>query len=303
MMIYSNDPTQRMKEVKLSGLVYEPNALSLSGEPSADYDAYTLSVALDNYSPITAVQFDLTWIEGMSASSADVQLSARCSNHSLSLTPTGKGAWRVILYSLSNAPIADASGALFDLTFRGINFTGTTISASNILLGATDGKDYTSPGATLVTTPVTAVKAQSITLNAETLELKPRRQSTLTATLLPLNTYNKAYAWSSSNEAVATVSPEGVVTAVYDGVAIITATALDGSGVKAACRVTVVPPTPGDVDDNDRVTLDDAFVLARYISGVTDELVEPRAADLNGDGRVTVADVVAIVAKTLSRIE
>lgn len=63
--------------------------------------------------------------------------------------------------------------------------------------------------------------------------------TTLTATVLPISASNKQLAWSSDNEAVATVS-DGEVTAVAIGTANITATATDGSGVSATCCVTVM---------------------------------------------------------------
>ena len=50
---------------------------------------------------------------------------------------------------------------------------------------------------------------------------------------------NHEVSWKSSNEKVATVSSTGVVKAISVGTAIITATAKDGSGVKAACKVSV----------------------------------------------------------------
>lgn len=45
--------------------------------------------------------------------------------------------------------------------------------------------------------------------------------------------------WSSSNEAVATVSPEGLVTGTGEGKAIITASSKKDPSAKASCEVTV----------------------------------------------------------------
>ena len=65
-------------------------------------------------------------------------------------------------------------------------------------------------------------------------------ESTLTiqATVTPSNATNKAVVWTSSNENVATVSANGVVSAVGTGTATITATTIDG-GFTATCAVTV----------------------------------------------------------------
>ena len=79
----------------------------------------------------------------------------------------------------------------------------------------------------------------SISLDVNSLTLDKGDVATLTATVLPEDADNKGIIWSSSNEAVATVSSEGEVTALSLGEAVITATAADGSGVTASCTVTV----------------------------------------------------------------
>ena len=61
---------------------------------------------------------------------------------------------------------------------------------------------------------------------------------TLTATVSPSNASNKTVIWTSSNESVATVSSGGVVTAVAEGLATITAKTQDG-GFEATYSLTV----------------------------------------------------------------
>ena len=93
------------------------------------------------------------------------------------------------------------------------------------------------------------VPVSQITLNKAETSISVGNSETLTATVAPENATNKALTWASSDEDVATVAPDGTVTAVKAGAATITATAADGSGKSATCTVTVIggttPSQPG----------------------------------------------------------
>lgn len=85
------------------------------------------------------------------------------------------------------------------------------------------------------------VLVSSITLSQTEANMKATETLPLSATVGSENAVNKSLIWKSSNEAIATVSAEGVITANAVGNATITAIAADGSGVKATCDITVVP--------------------------------------------------------------
>ncbi|WP_418731536.1 Ig-like domain-containing protein, partial [Dysosmobacter sp.] len=97
-------------------------------------------------------------------------------------------------------------------------------------------------------TPET-VPVSQITLNKAETSISVGNSETLTATVTPGNAANKALNWASSDEDVAIVAADGTVTAVKAGAATITATAADGSGKSAVCKVTVTgdttPSQPG----------------------------------------------------------
>ena len=84
-----------------------------------------------------------------------------------------------------------------------------------------------------VEVPITEVQ-----LGREALDMYEGDTFKLTATVLPVNTTDsKDISWSSNNEAVATVSEDGKVTAKSVGTAVITATSTNGK--TASCTVTV----------------------------------------------------------------
>ena len=90
------------------------------------------------------------------------------------------------------------------------------------------------------------VPVTGVSLDESSITLDVGGNQTLTATVTPEDATNKKVRWSSDNEAVATVSEDGVVTAVAGGTAVITATTHDGL-FTATCTVTVnapdAPPT------------------------------------------------------------
>ena len=79
-----------------------------------------------------------------------------------------------------------------------------------------------------------------IILSDQTLTLLPEESKSLTATVMPADAFFTEVMWESSDEMVASVSSEGLVTAFFPGTCTITCSAIDGSGVFAECQVTVL---------------------------------------------------------------
>ncbi len=88
-----------------------------------------------------------------------------------------------------------------------------------------------------VTVEPLIILVTSITLDQETIAAEPGNVIQLIATVEPEDATDKTIIWKSSDENVATVNEEGVVTVLSEGTAVITATAADGSGVSASCSV------------------------------------------------------------------
>ena len=115
----------------------------------------------------------------------------------------------------------------------------TAISVGEAIITATtvDGTDLSATCKVMVVPTL----AESVVLNLNEVSLEATETATLVATVLPELTTDKSVEWSSSNESVAAIDANGLVTAITVGEAIITATTADGSNLSASCKVTVVP--------------------------------------------------------------
>lgn len=152
----------------------------------------------------------------------------------------------------------------------------------------TDKRDTTTPA---------DVKVSRITLSASTgLALTKGQTQKLTATVAPANATNKAVTWKTSDKNVATVSENGLVTAVGGGDATITCTAKDGSGVKATCKVTVTVPVSGIQlsQTSAALTVGDTLTLTKtiYPSDATNQAVtwtssSDAVASVDSNGKIT----------------
>ena len=78
-----------------------------------------------------------------------------------------------------------------------------------------------------------------INLNKSSLTMDALGTFQMTASVYPDSANDKRITWSSSDPAIASVDENGLVTALKKGTATITAAAMDGSGVKSTCKVTV----------------------------------------------------------------
>ena len=113
----------------------------------------------------------------------------------------------------------------------------TTVAAgSAIVTVTTTVGSYTATCAVEVSEPVAVT---GVTLDKNTLEINTRETSQLVATVLPNNATDKRVTWSTSDDTIATVDSDGVVSGVASGSATITVTTTDGS-FTAQCAVTVI---------------------------------------------------------------
>ncbi len=88
-------------------------------------------------------------------------------------------------------------------------------------------------------------KIQGITLSMSQAVTSDGKTVQLTATVKPDDAENKKLKWTSDNESVATVDSNGLVTAVGEGKATITASSTDGSNISASCVISVTKQSGG----------------------------------------------------------
>lgn len=146
MNIYSNDPVNIMKTVKIKGSIFEPNNLSFDGE-NLQNGNYVVSVGLDNYTGIVALQMDIHWMPGMTTSGELLKVSERLGAHNCSITKLDEDSYRFIAFSFGNSVVGGNSGKLFDLTFvpeGGVDYKDTPIFIDNVVMSNSLGQDYTS---------------------------------------------------------------------------------------------------------------------------------------------------------------
>ena len=92
---------------------------------------------------------------------------------------------------------------------------------------------------TTTTTTEKPIEVTGVTLDKSTLSLEVGATATLNATIAPSNASYKAVSFTSSDDAIATVDDDGLVTAVKAGTADITVESLMDGSKTAKCELTV----------------------------------------------------------------
>ena len=139
-------------------------------------------------------------------------------------------------------------------------------------------------------TDVTGIK-----LNTTAVSLNKGMTYALDATISPSNASNKNVIWKSNASYIASVSADGLVTAVGTGRAVITATTSDG-GYEAKCNVVVTQKVTGVVIDlvSARISVGNSTKLTATVQpsdagnkSVKWESSNPKVASVNANGLVT----------------
>lgn len=257
---------------------------------------YLMNLVLSNSTDITAVQMDIqlpTWYS-IVLDEANITYSDRVKDHSHVLSRVGDNLYRLIIYSMSNKPIAGNSGTIVTIPVRkddGSSMAGQTIYVSNVVMSDARGGKQSQPDI-MHTTPRLA-NLTSFVNGGEggTIEYLPSGpvmvNSTVTFKAIANDGWSFERWWVDGVEytdPVINIQVEDWTTVV-------------AYFVKNECTL------PGDANGDGKVDVKDAVLINNYYMGKEGVTIDEAAADANGDGVVNVKDAVWVVNTFLGSAE
>ena len=216
-------------------------------------------VVLSNVTPVTAIGFVLN--DGTSTFSNENGESEKVDVPSFKTKPiavTGvtldkttlsleEGATGNLVATVAPSTATDktVTFASSDAAIATVDNTGkvTAVKAGNADITVTT-KDGSKTAKCALTVTAKQIPVTGVTLDKSTLSLEVGSTATLNATIAPSNASYKAVSFTSSDDAIATVDNDGLVTAVAAGSADITVESIADGSKTAVCTLTVTEPEP-----------------------------------------------------------
>ena len=197
---------------------------------------------LTSQEPITAYQTDIVLSDGLTIDTATI-VKGNTATVTHLLNKNGNGStYRILTYATDNAPLATLAGAAFSIVLQGTeNFGGGTFQITRQYLGTAAGKTFVSPD---VSYEVSLAKTyvSGIEFAESSIRMLEGEQGTILYSVLPATATDPSIRWSVEDSSVAMMDSDGIVTALSAGTTQITATALDGSNVRASIELVVENP-------------------------------------------------------------
>ena len=180
---------------------------------------------------------------------------------------------KTLSWNTSNAEVATVTNGVI---------TGVAPGSAVITAAAQDGSGVSASLQVTVVSPVKKIQPEH-----PRLVLAPDVTWPLSWTVEPADATNKEVVWTSSNQRVATVNENGVISAHAVGACRITAAATDGSGIRAAVDVQVklhdiMILEPGDMDVDFETEQATVNISIRSGGQVTSKTCERRFQTKNG---------------------
>lgn len=267
-------------------------------------DEKELKVSLTDGAAYKAIQLDICVPEGVTIPDGGVTLGQGCvTDHLLAMNKlTSKpNTYRVLAQSPSNNAFTSGTD-LFTVTFRSDeSLRGGTITFTDILMIDKDTPTETKAPADLVITIPTFNPAASISISgAAPVYIDESVQ--LTAVASPEGTEWQQLTWTSSDPTVASVDDNGLVTGLKEGSVTITATAVSFKRtLTATATVEVKGHRYGDANGDGKLTLADVNAVIAYILEMNPQPFSFVKADMNKDNKISVVDVTMITDELLKQ--
>ena len=175
-----------------------------------------------------AVNIETVYVEAVQINEGDCSVRAE---NTLQLSATISPA------NVTNSKVVWSSGdeAIATVNSAGL-VTGIAAGTTTITVTAAENPEIQDT----ITLTVKPVLVEKLLISADSFTMLKGANKALTVTAIPANAANKAVVWSvESGEDVVAISENGLLSGLKAGVAIVVATAEDGSGVTAKCTVTV----------------------------------------------------------------
>ncbi|WP_165750483.1 Ig-like domain-containing protein [Cellulophaga sp. Z1A5H] len=207
-------------------------------------------------------------------------------NLSVATTPTNA--------TNQNVTWTSSDDAIASVSATGV-VTGNAIGTATITVTTEDG-DFTA--SSIITVQAATFAVTGITVDPTAITITNGSTTTLNETIAPANATNQNVTWSSSDDAIASVSATGVVTGNAIGTATITVTTEDG-GFTATSTITVqsatfavtgitVDPTAITITNGSTTTLNETIAPANAMNqNVTWTSSDDAIASVSATGVVT----------------
>ena len=224
-------------KIDKSAFVNDPKLLTITLPRTVntiDSTAFSYAAKMTVYG--VAGTYAEEWAESVGATFVNQEVAATEVSLNKNELTINKGATEKLLLTIAPGDFTDEinwkSGNTNVVT---VDNTGkiTAKAVGTAVVKVTVGNQSASCKVTVVQ-PVT-----SLYLSKSSLTMEATDTYVLTVSVSPNDAFNKAVKWESSDETIAAVNQEGVVTALKKGKATITVSTLDGSNIKKTCTVEV----------------------------------------------------------------
>ena len=226
-------------------------------DPNTDYAVGTYQVAFENENgesgkvDVPAFKTKPINVTGVTLDKSTLSLEEGATDNLVATVAPSTATNKAVSYASSNTDVATVDG-------NG-QVTAVASGTANIEVTTEDGgKTATST----VTVTAKQIPVTGVTLDKPTLSLQVGATETLNATVEPNDASYKAVGFTSSDDTVATVDNDGLVTAVAPGTADITVESIADGSKTAKCTLTVTEPVSEPENVQVETTEDSADVSA-----------------------------------------